>query len=390
MCGFLWCQGETKRGKAKVYRDDVCLPTNEGGLGVRKLDTINIALMTSHIWKLITHKESMWVRWIHAYKLKKRSFWEVPLVSNVIWGWRKLLQIRNTVRPYFWYKIGNGEKASVWYDTWDELCPLMNHVSYRGISNAGFDCQETLANVVSNGSWTWPHTSYSSFPILNQVSVPTLHYNHIDTLQWKLHDGTLSSFSVRNAWHTVLVRGNEVDWFKLVWSTYSIPRHAIHLWLVKRKRLLTQDRMREWDVGSNIDLNLLRCPLCKTHHDSHDHLFFECAYSSQVWAQVLSTTDVRFSSSRWSDIMNWLIPIASKNNVDSIVGRLIVAASSYFIWQERNNIIHGKGDRRLEQVTQIVVDIMRLKLASIRFKKKARVDRMHSTWKISNILSDSG
>ncbi|GKE04119.1 hypothetical protein Tco_1396137, partial [Tanacetum coccineum] len=128
--------GEMKRGKAKVSWDDVCLPTNEGGLGVRKLDTVNIALMTSHIWKLITHKESMWVRWIHAYKLKKRSFWDVPLVSNVSWGWRKLLQIRNTVRPYFWYKIGNGEKASVWYDTWDELCPLMNHISYRGLSNA--------------------------------------------------------------------------------------------------------------------------------------------------------------------------------------------------------------------------------------------------------------
>ncbi|GKC07572.1 reverse transcriptase zinc-binding domain-containing protein [Tanacetum coccineum] len=127
-------------------------------------------------------------------------------------------------------------------------------------------------------------------------------------LHWKRHDGALSSFYVRNAWHTLHVRGNEVDWFKLVWSTYSIPRHAIHMWLVMRKR--------------------------------------------------------------WSDIVNWLIPISSKNNVDSIGGRLIVAASSYFIWQERNNRIHGKCDRRPEQVTQIVVDIVRLKLASIHFKEE--------------------
>ncbi|GJZ35099.1 hypothetical protein Tco_0580916 [Tanacetum coccineum] len=97
-----------------------------------------------------------------------------------------------------------------------------------------------------------------------------------------------------------------------------------------------------------------------------------------------------FASSKWSDIVNWLIPIASKNNVDSIVGRLIVATSSYFVWQERNNRIHEKGDRRPEQVTRIVVDIVRLRLASIRFKKKARVDRMRSTWKFSNILSDGG
>ena len=158
MCGFLWCQGDMKRGKAKVSWEDVCLPKYEGGLGVRKLETVNIALMTSHIWKLITHKESMCVRWIHAYKLKNRSFWDVSLISNASWGWRKLLQIRNIVRPHIWYKIGNGEKASVWFDTWEARCPLMNHVSYRAISNVGFNRQETVAAMIYDGSWTWPYS----------------------------------------------------------------------------------------------------------------------------------------------------------------------------------------------------------------------------------------
>ena len=96
--------------------------------------------------------------------------------------------------------------------------------------------------------------------------------------------------------------------------------------------MLTQDRMRQWDVGSNIDLNLLRCPLCKVQPDSHDHLFFECAYSSQVWIKVLNKAEISFVSSKWSDIVDWLLPIAHRNNVTIIVGRLIVAASSYFIW----------------------------------------------------------
>ena len=69
MCGFLWCQGEMKRGKAKVSWEDVCLPKSEGSLGVRKLETFNVALMSAHIWKLFNRKESMRVRWIHAYKL---------------------------------------------------------------------------------------------------------------------------------------------------------------------------------------------------------------------------------------------------------------------------------------------------------------------------------
>ncbi|GJU34349.1 aspartic peptidase [Tanacetum coccineum] len=35
--GFLWCNGELKRGKAKVAWNDVCLPKCEGGLGIRSL-----------------------------------------------------------------------------------------------------------------------------------------------------------------------------------------------------------------------------------------------------------------------------------------------------------------------------------------------------------------
>ncbi|PWA94034.1 reverse transcriptase zinc-binding domain-containing protein [Artemisia annua] len=143
----------------------------------------------------------MWVRWIHAYKLKNRSVWDVSLISNVSWDWRMLLQIHNIVRPHIWYKIGNGEKASVvWFDTWEVLCPLMDHVSYRAISNVGFDHQETMAAVISDGSWTWPHSWFSSFPVLNQdknfthgswVSVVELVNTNGDNTQ-----GPLSTISV--------------------------------------------------------------------------------------------------------------------------------------------------------------------------------------------------
>ncbi|GJU72240.1 hypothetical protein Tco_1263645 [Tanacetum coccineum] len=69
MRGFLWCQGSMRRGKAKVAWDVVCLPKDEGGLCIRSLDSFNTALMTSHIWKLLSSKGSLWVKWIHAYKL---------------------------------------------------------------------------------------------------------------------------------------------------------------------------------------------------------------------------------------------------------------------------------------------------------------------------------
>ncbi|GKA92513.1 putative RNA-directed DNA polymerase [Tanacetum coccineum] len=86
MRGFLWCQGEMKRGKAKVAWEVVCLPKKEGGLGIRRLDIFNKALVSSHIWSLLSGKESLWVKWIHVYKLNGRSFWDIPIRGNIVVG----------------------------------------------------------------------------------------------------------------------------------------------------------------------------------------------------------------------------------------------------------------------------------------------------------------
>nr|GEX99632.1 hypothetical protein [Tanacetum cinerariifolium] len=69
MRGFLWCQGEMHKGRAKIAWEDVCLPKDEGGLGIRRLKAFNKALISSHIWSLLSHRDSLWVKWIHAYKL---------------------------------------------------------------------------------------------------------------------------------------------------------------------------------------------------------------------------------------------------------------------------------------------------------------------------------
>ncbi|GJQ97557.1 polypyrimidine tract-binding protein homolog 2 isoform X1 [Tanacetum coccineum] len=46
-------------GKAKVAWELVCLPKDEGGLGIRRLEPFNSALLVSHIWNLLSLKEFM-------------------------------------------------------------------------------------------------------------------------------------------------------------------------------------------------------------------------------------------------------------------------------------------------------------------------------------------
>ncbi|GKA95009.1 putative reverse transcriptase domain, reverse transcriptase zinc-binding domain protein [Tanacetum coccineum] len=135
---FLWCQGDMHKGKAKVSWEVVCLPKNEGGLGIWRLEAFNTTLITSHILSIISHKEFLWVKWIHTHKLRGRTLWEIPLRGKISWGWQKILQVRPTVRQFIWSWLGDGSRVSVCFDNWCPISPLAQLISSRDIYGASF------------------------------------------------------------------------------------------------------------------------------------------------------------------------------------------------------------------------------------------------------------
>ncbi|GJZ31368.1 putative reverse transcriptase domain-containing protein [Tanacetum coccineum] len=197
-----------------------------------------------------------------------------------------VLQLREYVKPFFWVTLGNGKSTSVWYDSWCSQCPLSRLLSPRDIIREGFSLQNYVADLMSNGEWAWPQSWLLKAPDLGLVSVSSLDESRQDIPQWCDANGKLSTFSVKNAWEALRPRGMEVGWFRTVWFSHCIPRHAFHLWLIMRNSLKTQDKLRQWDVSINSDLNLLRCSFCDAAPDSRGHLFFECSYSSQVWLHI--------------------------------------------------------------------------------------------------------
>ncbi|GJW31756.1 hypothetical protein Tco_0051788 [Tanacetum coccineum] len=90
--------------------------------------------------------------------------------------------------------------------------------------------------------------------------------------------------------------------------------------------------MRQWDVGTDVDLNMLRCPLCESQKDTHEHLFFECSFSALVWNSVRHLAGMDHIQPKLNDVVLFLKPMANKRTANNIIGRLILAATSYFIW----------------------------------------------------------
>ena len=70
----------------------ISLPTNEGGLGLKKLIEWNVAAMSKHLWDL-SHPlaTSSWATWARADLLRGRSLWDVSIPTSSSWTWRKVL-----------------------------------------------------------------------------------------------------------------------------------------------------------------------------------------------------------------------------------------------------------------------------------------------------------
>ncbi|GJU06895.1 homeodomain-like protein [Tanacetum coccineum] len=380
--GFLWCNGDYKRGKAKVAWDDIFLPKHEGGLGLRSLEVFNLALMGTHIWNIVSSKESLWVRWVHTYKLRGRTFWDVRSKADMSWGWRKLLQLHDLVRPFFWMHIGNGLKASLWHDMWSYQCPLSSYLSPRNITREGRTLQDCVADLIETGAWRWPEPWLIKAPNHALIAAPNIDISRHDSMRWCDLNGNLSDFSVKCAWEVLRPRGQQVMWYHITWFSHCIPRHAFHIWLVMRRCLKTQYKLRPWDVDAQTDVSQLRCSLCGSQQDSHEHLFFECSYSSKVWNYIRNLAGMEHVPPVLDDIAMWFIPMANKRSFKNVVGKMLFAAASYYIWMEGNNRLFKKNRRSPEEIRDLVMTTVRLKLVTFRFKNTSRVLSLLSLWKM--------
>ncbi|GJZ42691.1 zinc knuckle CX2CX4HX4C containing protein [Tanacetum coccineum] len=193
------------------------------------------------------------------------------------------------------------------------------------------------------------------------------------------------SFSIAAVWECIRPRSIQVDWFHVVWFSYQILRHAIHLWLVIKQKLKTQDLLRQWDV-SNSNVNVLICPLCEAEPDSHNHLFFRCPFASRVWEHMKNFMCIPNIPVDLNAIVDLLIPLAKSRSIRSVICKLVFAAPCYFIWQERNHRLFTNTKRSQDQIIEMIKSNVRLKLLTCSFKKKMNVMLLLHLWKLPESL----
>jgi hypothetical protein len=263
---FLWNGKDSNSAKAKVAWNDVCFPKKEGGLGLKNLEVWNRTSIMRHIWNLFACAGSIWVAWIKMYLLKGRSFWSVNIPQDCFWCWRSLLKLRNIVRDFIFFEVGDGQNIHLWFDNWHPCGVLIERYGSRVVYDARSGLNSKLSSVLSNGNWCW-NPARSEDLVAIQSRLPEIVLGHVDKPVWKIARN--GSFVSSETWNFLRDKKAEVEWWHLIWFPYAIPKHAFILWLAVHNRLTTSNRLLLW--GFNGD------PLCGfCHHviESRNHLFF--------------------------------------------------------------------------------------------------------------------
>ncbi|GKA14485.1 RNA-directed DNA polymerase, eukaryota, reverse transcriptase zinc-binding domain protein [Tanacetum coccineum] len=226
---FLWNAGNSAKGKARVAWHLVCRPKEQGGLGIKPIKKWNEVLIINQLKKLIEKKDSLWV------KLEMENLFQLGMINGF----------------------------------------------HKAIFDARMSDKECLADIIHEGKWMWPPEWNVTFPQVRSIKIPMLN-DRLDGVKWLDKNNQVCKFSTKNVWLTLRDDWPKVDWKHIVWFSQCNPKQAVILLMAIPGKLLTQDRMIWVENGD------LKCSLCKSWPDSHDHLFFNCPYASNIWHMISS------------------------------------------------------------------------------------------------------
>ncbi|GKE24317.1 hypothetical protein Tco_1435829 [Tanacetum coccineum] len=211
---------------------------------------------------------------------------------------------------------------------WCNVGLLSQYVTTRNLFRAGFTFSSKVNDLIVNGMWSWPHEWNSKYPMLASLVPPMLVETH-DQLEWHDLTGSVKKFDVATVWETIRPHYDMVPWHDVVWYSYCILRRACYVW----------DQMKGLAGLSNV-------------------------------------------VGRYKDIADYIIPFAKRRSCKSVITKLVLSASTYYVWQERNARLFANKKRSTPQVIEAIVSFIRLKLLSCSFNKtKDGIEAAH-LWKL--------
>lgn len=72
----------------------MCHKKTCGGLNFKESITWNKAAIGKHFCALAQKQDRLWIKWLHAYYIKRRDIWSMMIPMRLSWAMKKILEAR--------------------------------------------------------------------------------------------------------------------------------------------------------------------------------------------------------------------------------------------------------------------------------------------------------
>ncbi|XP_073137930.1 uncharacterized protein [Henckelia pumila] len=115
---FWWGMDGAKRRMHWTTWDFLCQPKWKGGMGFRKLDIFNKALLAKQVWRIIRKPESLVARVLEARYFKHLDIMQAPIGSNPSYIWRSMCWGCELLNKGLYWRVGYGSSINILHDKW--------------------------------------------------------------------------------------------------------------------------------------------------------------------------------------------------------------------------------------------------------------------------------
>ncbi|XP_074314265.1 uncharacterized protein LOC141649474 [Silene latifolia] len=98
---FLWDGSPDYHRVPLVAWDKVTLPKKEGGLGIKKADTWNVATVGKLVNWIYCKADRLWIKWINDVYIKNQEWHSYSPPTDATWVWKSICKVKEKLKDGF-------------------------------------------------------------------------------------------------------------------------------------------------------------------------------------------------------------------------------------------------------------------------------------------------
>jgi hypothetical protein len=274
---FIWGDTDQARRYHAVGWEMVTRPKNLGGLGLRKLSTMNKACILKLGRKIQAGAKDFVCEVLVGKYMRTSANGEMMAKATDSHLWKSIVKLWPHLDDYSWWTIGDGNTIKLCQDAWIE--------NGLRLENCNLPIPEQLRHVklidVADGTrWNWNMLDSWIPPNMKAKIAALLPPDSSNGADKQVcMDNAMGLFSISKMYHALCdfnLTVMDPAWHH-IWRLKVPERVRAFIWIVKHGRLLTNERKHRMGLGS------ATCDYCRDCNETTLHVLRDCQLIRPLW-----------------------------------------------------------------------------------------------------------